>query len=387
MSKETELLDKLYSSFILATGKPKDFFLGLNQYINYIETTPPFNKILEELLAQPKPIEDNVKNLELIALKKLDQVHKELTDYIKKSRVDDKVINKALKEYERWLNNRIVGLPIALNIRLNRIIESLYKIPENKNFVLKYIVFSKDKTHITHYLKVKEYFDWKEAEEELEHRTKTELWGEVLPILKLQRVIKEGREQQAELTKQSKEHGSVKISYELSELNLKLGEWENIQKSKISGKPSFFKVKEFKPVIKRFRNYMLEESDKVLSSDTLSNLKNNLIEEERLAEEKIGLEKIREKLNNGYYFEWRCKGCGQSLENFVGNEGFKSIKKELDQFKKNIFKTCPGRWGKHLNWFEIKENTILFSLLTNIDIELRPIEKLKGKEKAKEPKT
>ena len=106
-------------------------------------------------------------------------------------------------------------------------------------------------------------------------------------------------------------------------------------------------------------------------------------EKERLGKEKIGLEKIKEKLNSGYYIEWRCRGCGCSIKNFVGNEGFESIKKYLVNFKKNILEPCPARGGKHLNWFEIKENAILYFSSTSFDTELRPIEKLVKKKEFK----
>jgi len=76
--------------------------------------------------------------------------------------------------------------------------------------------------------------------------------------------------------------------------------------------------------------------------------------------EKTGLNFIEEKLANGSSIVWRCGACRTIIFTFSGKDGLEKIKSCLDKFSNGTMEPCKNNKGKnHLNWFEIKENSVL----------------------------
>jgi len=86
-----------------------------------------------------------------------------------------------------------------------------------------------------------------------------------------------------------------------------------------------------------------------------------------------GLQFIKDKLKTGYRVHWRCAACRETIEIFTDNNGFLKMKYYLEKFSKGEYCPCPKRSGKHLNWFEIKENQILWHTQASFDTEIRPL--------------
>lgn len=262
MPSSTDLLEKFYNSFI-NFDDPKNFFIGLCDYIDFIESVPEFEGITNNLLNQFKVVETKLEGLNKVAVVKLKEVHKELADYIQQNKVDRAGINEALKEYDGWLNGHIVGsmsLAEALHDNLSDIIQFLNEIPEHKDFVSKYLVLLSDKVHIRHYLmpqEVKDYFDFLE---EARAQYKNELWGRMNDVIRYCKIIKKGRETRKELVKDGIDNKNLKATYELiSSHDILYGEWMSIQEGRLTRTPVFFNVKEIKPIISRFHIYLLKE--------------------------------------------------------------------------------------------------------------------------------
>lgn len=261
MNEKIQLLDRFYNSFI-SLDNPKDFFNGLCDYIDYLESVPEFDRISKELLGKVKPFDEKIEKLNLIGVKKMKEVHKELSDYISANKIESAEIKEAFNEYDAWLNGKIVGsreLADALHDKLCDVVRLLYEKPEHKEFASKYIIFWKDKVNTKHWLyppEIKEYFDFlKDAQE----KYKTELWGRMNDVNKFYNIIKNGGERRKELVRASIEDNSLKASYELfSSHDILYGEWKQIENGKFD-KAIFFDVKEVKPVIIRFQNYILKE--------------------------------------------------------------------------------------------------------------------------------
>lgn len=101
-------------------------------------------------------------------------------------------------------------------------------------------------------------------------------------------------------------------------------------------------------------------------------------EKARIAKETTGLTWLEDNISNDNGVEWRCGGCRCPIKTFIGKQGLEDIKKCLEKFKtENGLEPCPNKNQKHLNWFEVKENGILYYYLASFDTVLRPIDKLK----------
>ena len=95
-------------------------------------------------------------------------------------------------------------------------------------------------------------------------------------------------------------------------------------------------------------------------------------EKEKIDNETKGLIVIAKKMANGGKELWFCKKCRKAfIEDFSGEEGFERIKKYLADFRKGKFKPCPVYGKNHLNWFEIKEDGIVWAVKTSFDSEFR----------------
>jgi len=92
--------------------------------------------------------------------------------------------------------------------------------------------------------------------------------------------------------------------------------------------------------------------------------------EDRQEVSKIGLRIIRQKLAMGGREVWRCPKCREVIEIFEGIEAFEKIKKYVENFSIGKLKACP-KTSKHLNWFDIKDDGMVWAIKTLYDCEFR----------------
>lgn len=261
MTNPTELLERFYNSFI-GLDNPKNFFVGLSDYIDFIKDTPEFDQILTGLLDQMKIIELRLNKQGLVASKKLSEIHQELFDYISQNKINNDTINEALGSYGSWIEGKTMGIskPEGLYQELSDIIHWLYEKPEHREFASHFMVFNERKSAIRYFLYPEEYKEYYENLQEAKARCNSELWGQIYDVMRHYQIIKTGREKGKELVKLAIEDKDFKATYELiSSHSLLLGEWTSIEEGKY-GKLTFFKVDKFKPIIIRFQNYLLKES-------------------------------------------------------------------------------------------------------------------------------
>lgn len=261
MNKETELLERFYISFI-NLDDPKDFFYGLRDYIDFVKESPDFNRILAKLLYKKETFEDSLKKLDLIAIRKLSGIYKELSDYISQNKItENNTINEALGSYNSWLNNKTTGLtnPEGLYEDLYDIIQCLYEITDHKEFASRYIIFNTNKSYVKYYLYPKEYKEYYESLKDFKEKYKSELWGQMNEVIRYYQIIKKGKEKRKELVKSATEDNDLNATYELIlSHNSLLGEWINIEEGKYH-RLQFFDIKKFRPTMVRFHNYLLKE--------------------------------------------------------------------------------------------------------------------------------
>ncbi|MCX6718364.1 MAG: hypothetical protein NTY81_02040 [Candidatus Staskawiczbacteria bacterium] len=334
MSRETEILDRLYYSFI-DLANTKDFFYGLCDYLDYVESVPEFDQIANNLLGELKIVEDKLKMLDTICVEQIKGFHKELVDYLTKNNVDNAGIKEALNDYDGYLSGKIMGsraLTEALHDELSEVIRFLYIIPEHKEFALKYIIFWENSPNIKHFLitdEIKLYFD---LLQEGRKRYETELWGKMNDIIRYYKIIKNGRERRKVLVKEGVENHSPKAMQELMmSHDILYGEWLMVEEGKSDRQPIFYKIEKVKPTMIRFQNHIILKMDEMERQK--KQVKPQAISEGKVKVEKITIIELKNgrhsvAVNDGYNETREIKDNSESWQIFIKEIADKNIRPE-----------------------------------------------------------
>src|SRR3989344_4553042 len=168
---KTQLLERYFNTFI-NQEHPKQFFIGLKDYLDYGNNIPEFDYITSSISNQASPLFKRHEQQIRIALEKVKEVHKEINSYIQKHKIKDENITKSLKDYDDFLNERAHGnrpLAVFLYDHLSEIVQSLHSLPEHKKFAEKYVEYLRpDKVHISRYIHLKELDELYEIKDEIE---------------------------------------------------------------------------------------------------------------------------------------------------------------------------------------------------------------------------
>lgn len=263
--EKIQLLERWFRAFI-DLDTPREFFQGMADYLEFADSIPEFDKITAEIVAQRKPFEIKAAELERLALSRIKLVLTEIKKYVEDNRIENQVIQGALNDCDGWLNGRIAGdnsLPIALHIELEDAVKALYEIPEHKDFATKYIEFTRSKA-VSRYVFVKELIEFNEFEQEIERKTKSEMWGQLLQIARLYDAVKKGRERHKDLVKEYEKTKSSRASFDILNYSVFVGEWALIEEerstSRISREPTFFNVKKVRPWLIRLHNFIVTKA-------------------------------------------------------------------------------------------------------------------------------
>lgn len=261
-----DILERYYNAFINLDNS-RDFFIGMADYLEFLDSVPEFDRITADIVAQRKPLEEKLEALKKTALEKLAKVHDELLAYISKHEIENEEIKRLFEqEYDGWISGKIAGsssLPVALHDALGDIIILLYRIPEHKDFASKYMEFSeRDPNAIRHYLSIQECTDFNELEQEIKRKRETELWGILEHISWLYETVKRGREKHKALVEEHKKTRSSRASFDILNYSVLVGEWVKIEEEKQYGipnhaRPVFFDVKKVRPWLVRLHNHIV----------------------------------------------------------------------------------------------------------------------------------
>lgn len=278
MDKKIGLLQMWFNAFIDAEN-PKEFFIGMADYLKYSDSVPEFDQITSKIHAEYKPLKEKLQSLEEIALKKLKEIYKEVSEYISENKIEDEAVNKNIKECESWITGKTFGsggIVSGLSVELDDTIASLYKIPEHKEFASKYIEFYKDNPDlISRYLKLQENEDFEEYRRELERKSEIELWGLLGRVGEMLETIKEGREKYKSLVDEYRKTNSSQISFNILNYAIPMSEWASIEEDKQKKDLFIFDVKKIRPWLRRIHNYVITEASQV-NSEVQSKDKNYL---------------------------------------------------------------------------------------------------------------
>lgn len=93
-----DIFERYYNAFI-NLDNPRDFFIGMADYLEFLDSVPEFDRITADIVAQRKPLDEKLGGLKKIALEKIAVVRDELLAYISKHKIDDENIKRTLGNY------------------------------------------------------------------------------------------------------------------------------------------------------------------------------------------------------------------------------------------------------------------------------------------------
>lgn len=266
-----QILERYYQS-IVNKEAPKAFFLALIDYIDYADKIPEYDYLTTQISNQPRTLFEKLKNQEQLANKRLDEVRKEIGEYISKNKIERTAITDALHNYDSFKAGRSFSsnsMPTTLHIELSDIIQVLYALPEHKSFVERFMEFSDaEKTRMRNYLHIKEVDDFEESLEEFRRGRDNAIWGIQGFIYELYDAIQKGRDNWKGLVERHK-NKDPRATWEMFNYGVLIGEWKKIEENSLDRNPVFFDVKKVLPKVERFHMYIVAhfaEAHKALAS-------------------------------------------------------------------------------------------------------------------------
>jgi len=266
-SNEIELLDRFYKGFT-DQAVPRDFFLKLYDYIEYVNTTPTFDYITARLLEKGKPLQDKMTEASTKAVARLDAVRKDIDEYIKKKNVVNDGIKEWLREYDSYKKGHIsssLPIPTSLHNALSDTIQILEAMPEHKPFTKKYVQYYNGTDKVKYYLWLQESKDFDRAKAEYDAASRTEIWGQTPLLGQVFQTIKDGKKHK-EALQQAYEAGKGVHLGDMG-VSILVSEWEAVRDGKLptmlNGSPRrnplLFEIQKIKPIADRLHLYILKE--------------------------------------------------------------------------------------------------------------------------------
>lgn len=261
--EKTDLLERYYKAFI-DIQKPRDFFIGMADYLEFVDSNPEFEGVMDSIFFEGKQKQQKLEELGLKATVVLEEMKDKIEDYIAKNEIKSEDVLKELKEYDDWKNGKIQdGSSITNKLYgyVGDVIVAINKFPEHLPFVTKFakMVDVSGKLMVARLLPFQEYEDYNDLEEEIKRERETALWGQATQISELYWALKRGREEYKKLVGEYKENPSIKISWLLMNYSVLIGEWIGVEEEKQQNLV-FFRVEKAKPWLVRIHNFIVSRS-------------------------------------------------------------------------------------------------------------------------------
>ena len=267
-----EILERYYKAFI-GKDKPREFFLGLGDYIDYGETLPEFDAITTALSKQAQPLVDERKKKEEAALSRLVEIKKRIADYLSAylsaRKISSPEIDQWLKQFDDFLYGRADmdgGPAYGMIMHLGDVIKHLYdKWPELQSFAAKYIDFLELRSGnkaVRKYIQVPEFDALCEIDKRLERERSTSLWGQQWQLYQVYKAMKEGRERYKNVVERHK-RGEAQATREMLNYSVILYEWTAIEEGGDNHDGVCFVVDRIRPAAERFHTHVVAQWERV----------------------------------------------------------------------------------------------------------------------------
>lgn len=254
-----QILERYFNTFIVHDD-PKDFFIGMADYLNYGDGIPEYDWITTQISSMPKAQMDKLDEQNKAALEKVQATHDEIAAYIKKKKINIPEVDNALRECKQIFDGHVhssMPVPYMLHLRLYDIIRTLYALPDYKTYASKFIVFSEhDKTQPREYMPTKELDDLMETKNELERGSDDAIWGIQGHIYTLRDVVNKGREIGKGITARIKKQ-EPGATLDMLNFGVLMGEWMKVEEGRPERDPVFFVPKKVRPQVQRFHMHIL----------------------------------------------------------------------------------------------------------------------------------
>ncbi|MBI2410846.1 MAG: hypothetical protein HYV32_03065 [Candidatus Kerfeldbacteria bacterium] len=256
------LLQSRFEDFIEVTDE-HPFFLGLFNYVDFLESNPELEKILSGLVEEQKKAKEPLLAAEKIAVADLIRILNDLKKFIKKNKLDYSSVKNEFETFEGFLNGSVQGggpsLVFKLKGRISNIIDRLYNDISNKKLISS---FKKDKySSAALPSSVDIYFEQEKLYQSL---CAVNIWPDYEDINEIYWMMKDGVNQYTKLYKEAWQDGKLDFAKRCIADYIKsmCGEWENIQQGKILESPVLFNKKKIYLAVKRLHRYILTELHK-----------------------------------------------------------------------------------------------------------------------------
>jgi hypothetical protein len=262
MTKPLDLLERSYRSFINLEA-PRDFFIGMADYLDYLRSIPEFKTILLILLEQCQHAEDEVEKLRPTAITGLENLKTEIRVYVTSQKKQDLPTLKALSAFDAIISGANFPKKNSVPTLIEKLKDALRPLSHKES----------DKEFVSRFQAVLDYNDsnlgrevfplrvvetYLEAKAEFEKKYAIELWGSMDWIYQQYEIIKQGENRQKELFQSLKTQWNQKTARELQCSDFLWQEWKSIQENPRSY-AQFFDPKKVKPSLTRFQNHLLKE--------------------------------------------------------------------------------------------------------------------------------
>jgi hypothetical protein len=253
-----KILEGYFNTFI-AQENPKQFFIGMADYLNYGDALPEYDWITSQISAMPASLFAKLDTQTKAAFDKVKTTHDEIAAYIAEKQIDIPATQNALQRCQAIFDGHIHSdspMPYLIHLSLYDIIVVLYPMPEHKEFASKYIVFAGwDKTQPRQYLPTPELDELLETKKIFDEGREDAIWGIQAHLYQLREVINRGREIGKDINERVKK-GEPGATNDWLNFGVLMGEWEKV-KDGHERDPVFFDTKEVRPQIQRFHMHVL----------------------------------------------------------------------------------------------------------------------------------
>jgi hypothetical protein len=215
MKMETEIgiLDRYYNSFINLEND-YDFYIGLVDYLKYVNSVPEFDYAASLLPKIRISEEKKLENLEKKAVTALVKMNAEISTLVKNNKIDNTTIEKELVDFGYWIDGLMVGSGSLTSSLSSILVRVIYKLDELgfRNEISKYVTFFKNSTNIEKFILPLGYSLFEKEKRIFDMRSETEIWGEFNRLALAYLVITNGEEYHRKLIEEAGPDGKRNLA-------------------------------------------------------------------------------------------------------------------------------------------------------------------------------
>lgn len=258
MQEKLTTLQRYFDNFINQSTDWR-FFLGLAEYVDYLETTPETKAVLNEITKSKAKASSQVEILENLVILECIQAMDKLKGIITKNGWEYGGLKNGLKEFISYHEGNIQSsAPLSQNLFfcINDLIVLLVEEGHHNEVKDFYEMFDNDPKKIRRCVFSPGFRELDNAKDFYKHKQNTQIWGAVDQLLLCRVVILEGKDQFNKMTKEKK--------FPIHALNLSvlLGDMKQIEEGLVKDRYSMFDRSKFGFLGNRVHNYFLSELQK-----------------------------------------------------------------------------------------------------------------------------